>query len=253
MYKTNKYNGKKYKKKKVYSPIKDPYIVSNELAKKDNVSGIEIFMEMLGLNENPWMIFYKDVLKGDCFSFQPPQFRLENIIYLTQDEGMQKRIYSELMDIPGYNPLIHKVPTNFLTQNLKTYIRKLQTEIILNEKYTKKNLFILENDIFNIPCTLSTDKRFQKINFKNGYGILLYLGYNKITITPNFNLITEDKKYRIQLNKVFDTIIHSFPDSQLTKNKEIVINFTNFSTETINEIIEIIQNNIEIIEKKKEN
>lgn len=250
MYKTNKYNGKKYKKKKVYSPIKDPYIISDRLANDPNTTGLDIFIEGFNLGDFAWIVFYRDILKGEGMSLVPIQFRLENIIYLTENENMQRKLYSELMDIPEYNPMIHKVPAKLLSQPLRRYVRKRQKEILENQQIVEENTFLLEHNEQIIYCTLSNDKKYQKINFKSGYGIIIYLEEKAITVVSNFDVIEEDKKYKILLNDFYEEIKKEFPDSTVENNGEVKIKLEDdFSPEKIQLIIDTLQDKIIVKEK----
>lgn len=250
MYKKNKYNGKKYKKKKVYTPIKDPYIVSNELANKKDVSGIEIFMKLFDLEDAVWLMFFKDILKGHYNTPIPNMFRLENLIYLTPDEGLQKQIYSELMDIKNYNPLFDKIPINELSMPIKKYVRNKQIEIARQCRKIEKNTFYLKNNDYDfaIKGAMAFNTKYQKINFKNGYGVLIYPQGNGLTIFSNFNLFKNNTKYKIILNDFYNTIVNEYPETKLIDNGCVFIplNAKNFTTENIENIINTLQHNLTI-------
>lgn len=250
MYKKNPYNGKKYKKKKVYTPIKDPYVVSDELAKKKDVSGIEIFMKLFDLEDAVWLLFFKDVLKGPYSTPLPNMLRLENIIYLTPNEGLQKQIYSELMDIRTYNPLVDEIPIERLSISIQNYIKKKQVEIENQHKLIRERTFYLKNDgcEFLIKGALAFNKKYQKINFKNGYGVLIYPLGNVLCIFSNFNLHKNNIKYKITLNDFYNAIVNEYPRTKLKGNGCVLIplNPNDFSNKKIQNIINALQYNLTI-------
>ena len=250
MYKKNKYNGKKYKKKKVYSKIKDPYVVSNRLSKKKEITGIEIFMELFKLNDAVWLLFFKDILKGQQSTPVPDLNRLENIIYITPDESIQKQIYSELMDIKEYNPLKDKIPVEKLSPHIQNYIKKKQIEIGKQCFMIKKQTFYIKNNILKIPikCGLSFNDSFQKIHFKNGYGVIFYIRETGISIQSNFSLYQNGAKYKVTLESFHKTLINAFPTAELKDKGHVFVplKITGKINEDIKEIIDILQYNISV-------
>lgn len=254
MYKTNPYNGKKYKKKKVYSAIKDPYIISDKLISEGRTTGVDIFMELFGISNNPWMIFFRDILKGNKSSPWSPINKLENIMYLTKDESFQKKIYIELMKIKDYDPLVDAIPLDLLSDSIKKYIIKKQKQIeknlILNEIY--KN----EITINNIPIymTASKDISFLKINFKSGYDVVIYFDGGIIKVCSSLHSEKEDGIYKIYLSNVGNKLKDLYVTTNIKSKTVIEINAIEEETDIntiLENIITLIYNDL-IIKKIKD-
>lgn len=251
MYKTNKYNGKKYKKKRVYSSIKDPFIVSDRLLAKKSYTGIDIFMELFSMNDFTWMIFFRDILKGKYHSPFSLENRLENLMYLIKDDGLQKNIYTQLMDIDDYNPLKDEIPIDKLTPNIQSYIRKLQNLILQNEKSLLENTFYLTHDNVDIKSGVILNPLFKKIAFKLNYGVILFLNEDSLTISTSFNYKTDKKTMKILLNKFHKTIKQIFPGVSLINNNTIEISLTDkeIAVDKVNTLLSLLQDNLSFIYK----
>jgi hypothetical protein len=239
MYKTNPYNGKKYKKKKVYSSIKDPYIVSDKLILENRTSGTDIFMELFGISNNPWMIFFRDILKGSKSSPWSATNKLENIMYLTKDDTLQKKIYIELMRIKDYDPLVDPIPIELLSENTKKYIEKKQKQIskniMLNEVY-KNEIKIEENTFY---FTASKDINFYKINFKSGYDIVIYLDGGTIKVCSSLHSEKPNGIYKIYLSEISKKLKDLYSTTISPNKTTIEINATE-EEENITNILEDI-------------
>lgn len=252
MYKTNPYNGKKYKKKKVYSPIKDPYIVSDELITKGQTDGINIFMELFHIKDNPWMIFFRDVLKGNNTSPWNPLERLEYIIYLTPNESLQKKIYSELMDIKDYDPLNDPLPMEQLSDSVRKYIEKVQQKIKTNIFTNMANEIILTKNGVPFKCTASKDFNFFKINFKSGYDIVIYLDNNLIKVCSSLHSIKGEDAYKIYLNDIGKKLKTIYTSTNIPDKNIIEIDLLKEEAsyvEIIENIISLLETDLKIIKK----
>lgn len=194
-------------------------------------------MELFKLNDAVWLLFFKDILKGQQSTPVPDLNRLENIIYITPDESIQKQIYSELMDIKEYNPLKDKIPVEKLSPHIQNYIKKKQT-------------FYIKNNILKIPikCGLSFNDSFQKIHFKNGYGVIFYIRETGISIQSNFSLYQNGAKYKVTLESFHKTLINAFPTAELKDKGHVFVplKITGKINEDIKEIIDILQYNISV-------
>ena len=252
MYKINPYNGKKYKKKKVYSPIKDPYIVSDELIEKNQTDGINIFMELFHIKENPWMLFFRDILKGNDISPWNPLERLEYIMYLTDNESLQKKIYSELMDIKDYDPLNDPLPMEQLSDSTRKYIEKIQQKIKTNILTNIVNEMILVKDEIPFKCTASKDIKFLKINFKSGYDIVIYLDGSLIKVCSSLHSIKGEDVYKIYLNDIGKKLKTIYTSTNIPDKNIIEIDLLKEEAsyvEIIENIISLLETDLKIIKK----
>lgn len=252
MYKINPYNGKKYKKKKVYSPIKDPYIVSDELITKGQTDGINIFMELFHIKDNPWMIFFRDVLKGNNTSPWNPLERLEYIIYLTPNESLQKKIYSELMDIKDYDPLNDPLPMEQLSDSVRKYIEKIQKKIKTNIFTNMANEIILTKNGIPFKCTASKDFNFLKINFKSGYDIVIYLDNSLIKVCSSLHSIKGEDIYKIYLTNIGEKLKTVYNSINMPDKNIIEIDLLKEEAsyvEIIENIISLLETDLKIIKK----
>ena len=252
MYKTNPYNGKKYKKKKVYSPIKDPYIVSDELIEKGQTDGINIFMELFHIKDNPWMIFFRDILKGNETSPWNPLNRLEYIIYLTPNESLQKKIYSELMDIKDYDPLNDPLPMEQLSDSVRKYIEKVQQKIKTNIFTNMANEIILTKNGVPFKCTASKNFNFFKINFKSGYDIVIYLDGSLIKVCSSLHSIKGEDVYKIYLTDIGQKLKTIYNSTHIPDKNIIEIDLLKEEAsyiEILENIISLLETDLKIVKK----
>ena len=226
---------KQIKKHRLYNV--GPLVTVKDL--KTLETGMDIFVEAKGLHNDKWFSFFKNYLsKCNLLPF-PFEEQLQFILILS-NRNIQTQIVKRLRSIDSYNPSTDPIPYSSLPQNLMSYIRKKQEELVVLKKEIREGAFF-KNNIIGVYLNREYSDEIAELLKYLKIDIIIFAGKEKLKIKfHNF----EPKFYEIQgktihIDDIF-TILIDYGGKPEKKDNMYTLN--NYISQ--GDLIEIIKSNI---------
>jgi hypothetical protein len=228
---------KKYKRRRVYSVIKQPVIVTKEPCENP----VQILDTIFHFENRIWTDFIDRAVYQKIKISAPYEEDIRNIIAGVNNKNIRKQIISSLMKIEDYNPFSDELPIEKLPVNLQHIIMPIQAELkrkmrIAQEIKGERKYIKYQNKIYSVFITRKTKENYNKELFYLNNDILILYEDGKLLIASN-----PDYQYRPDFLLVYNRLNEIEPGIwYLNKNRGMVMTQKDKTTSLqANDIIKI--------------
>lgn len=228
---------KKYKRRRVYSVIKQPVIVTKEPCENP----VQILDTIFHFENRIWTDFIDRAVYQKIRIAAPYEEDIRNIVAGVKNKNIRKQIISSLMKTEGYNPFSDELPIEKLPVNLQHIIMPIQAELKRKIRVAKnikgeRKYIKYQDKIYSVFITKKTKENYNKELFYLNNDILILYEDGKLLITSN-----PDYPYRPDFLLLYNRLNELEPDIwYLNKNRGMVMTQKDKTTSLqANDIIKI--------------
>lgn len=211
---------KKYKRRRVYSVIKQPVIVTKEPCE----TPVQLLDIIFHFENRMWTEFIDKAVYQKVRINVPYEEDIRYILKNIKDSKTRREIISSLMKIKDYNPFADKLPTKKLPKPLQQIIIPIQAELKEKIENTRaiegeRKYIKYQNKIYSVFITRKTKENHNKELFYLNNDILILYEDGKLLITSN-----PDYRHRPDFLLLYNRLNEIEPEVwHLHKNKGIVM------------------------------
>lgn len=228
---------KKYKRRRVYSVIKQPVIVTKEPCENP----VQILDTIFHFENRIWTDFIDRAVYQKIRIAAPYEEDIRNIVAGVKNKNIRKQIISSLMKTEGYNPFSDELPIEKLPVNLQHIIMPIQAELKRKIRVAKnikgeRKYIKYQDKIYSVFIAKKTKENYNKELFYLNNDILILYEDGKLLITSN-----PDYPYRPDFLLLYNRLNELEPDIwYLNKNRGMVMTQKDKTTSLqANDIIKI--------------